>query len=126
MTLSLTALPGRFRVVRLDVEAALPAWFSLAAPLAAACRTTDELSLLSPEADVPAAVPAERDLRAFKVAGPLDFVQTGILAASAGPLGAAEIPIFALSTFEIDYVLVPAARFGEAWKILSRSFDVTA
>jgi len=125
MTLSLTALPGRYCVVRLDAEAALPAWFSLAAPLAAACRTADELSLLSPAEDVPAALPAERDLRAFKVAGPLDFAQTGILAAIAGPLGAAKIPIFALSTFETDYVLVPAARFDEARQILSQSFDVS-
>ena len=126
MTLSLTALPGRYCVLRLDAEAALPAWFSLAAPLAAACRTTDELSLLSPEQDVPVALPAERDLCAFKVAGPLDFMQTAILAAIAGRLGAAEIPIFAFSTLETDYVLVPASRFDEARKILSRNFDVSA
>ena len=126
MTLSLTALPGRYCVLRLDAEAALPAWFSLAAPLAAACRTADELSLLSPEQDVPAALTAERDLCAFKVAGPLDFAQIGVLAAIASPLGAAEIPIFALSTFETDYVLVPASRFDEARKVLSRNFDVSA
>ena len=126
MTLSLTALPGRYCVLRLDAEAELPAWFSLAAPLAAACRTADELSLLSPDQDVPAALTAERDLCAFKVAGPLDFAQIGVLAASASPLGAAEIPIFALSTFETDYVLVPASRFDEARKVLSRNFDVSA
>ena len=126
MTLSLTALPGRYCVLRLDAEAELPAWFSLAAPLAAACRTADELSLLSPEQDLPAALPAERDLCAFKVSGPLDFTQSGILSAIAGPLGAAEIPIFAFSTFETDYVLVPASRFDEAMKVLSRKFDVSA
>ena len=53
-------------------------------------------------------------------------MQTGILAAIAGRLGAAEIPIFAFSTFETDYVLVPASRFDEARKILSRNFDVSA
>ena len=125
MTLSLTMVPGRYCMLRLDAEAALPAWFSLAAPLAAACRTSDELSLLSPEQDVPATLPAERDLCAFKVAGPLDLTQTGILAAIAGPLGAAEIPILALSTFETDYVLVPASCFDEALKILSRDFGVS-
>ncbi len=124
MTLRLTALPGRFCVVRLDSEAALPAWFSLAAPLAAACRTTDELSLLAAEQDVPADVQGERGLRAFKVAGPLDFAQTGILAAIAAPLAEAKIPIFAFSTFETDYVLVGAARFEEAAQILSTIFQV--
>jgi|TARA_B100000315_G_C14434539_1_gene521755 hypothetical protein len=122
--LRLTALNGRFCVVRLAAGAALPAWFSLAGPLAAASRTEDELSLLSPEQDVPAEVPGERDLRAFKVAGPLDFAETGILAAIAGPLAEAEIPIFALSTFETDYVLVPAARFEEAARILAERFEI--
>jgi hypothetical protein len=124
VTLSLTALNGRFCVVRLAAGAALPAWFSLAGPLAAACRTEDELSLLAAQQDVPAAVPGERDLRAFKVAGPLDFTQTGILAAIATPLAAAEIPILALSTFETDYVLVPSARFEEAARILSERFEM--
>jgi hypothetical protein len=125
MTLSLTALPGRFCVTRLDAGAALPAWFSLAAPLSCACRTADELSLLSAEQDVPAEVPGERGLRAFRVAGPLDFSETGILAAIATPLGQAEIPIFAMSTFETDYVLIADARFEEAVQILSAHFDVS-
>ena len=124
MKLRLTALAGRFCVVRLDAEAALPAWFSLAAPLSCACRTADELSLLAPEEDVPAAVPGERGLRAFKVAGPLDFSQTGILAAIATPLAEADIPIFAMSTFETDYALVADARFEEAWRILAVHFDL--
>ena len=122
MTIRLTALPEHYCVVRLDAAAVLPGWFSLAGPLACVCRTADELSLLSPQRDVPADVPGERELRAFKVAGPIDFAATGILAAIAGPLAEADIPIFALSTFETDYVLVPAARFEEARKILSASF----
>lgn len=126
MNLQLTALPGRNCVVRLDKDAALPGWFTLSGPLAAACRTADELSLLAAQQDVPADVPGERDLRAFKVAGPLDFAQTGILAAIAAPLAEADIPIFAISTFETDYVLVPAARFESAVQILAARFDITA
>jgi len=124
MRLSLSALPGLICVVRLDADAAVPSWFSLAAPLAVACRTVDELSLLCPQQDVPIEVRAERDLRAFKVAGPLDFSQTGILAAIAIPLAKAEIPIFTTSTFETDYVLVPANRFENATQILAAKFDV--
>ena len=124
MKLSLSALPGLFCVVRLDADAALPSWFSLAAPLAVACRTADELSLLCPQQDMPAEVTVERDFCAFKVAGPLDFSQTGILAAIATPLAEAEIPIFTMSTFETDYVLVPAAHFENATQILAAEFDV--
>ncbi len=125
MKLRLSALPGLFCVVRQDPNAALPGWFSLRSPLACVCRTADELSLLSAQRDVPADVPGERYLRAFKVAGPLDFSQTGILAAIATALAKAEIPIFSISTFETDYVLVPAHRFEEAARVLSAGFDVS-
>ena len=125
MTLRLTALPRHYCGVHLNAAAPLPAWFSLAGPLSCVCRTADELSLLSPEEDVPAHVPGERGLRAFKVAGPFDFTETGILAAIAGPLGEAEIPIFALSTFETDYILVPARRFDEAAQLLSERFELS-
>jgi hypothetical protein len=42
----------------------------------------------------------------LQVVGPLDFALTGILASIAAPLAAASISIFALSTFDTDYVLV--------------------
>ena len=125
MKLHLSVLPGQFCVVRQDKDAALPAWFSLNSPLACACRTADELSLLSPQQNVPAEVPGERNLRAFKVAGPLDFDQTGILAAITTPLAEAKIPIFLISTFETDYVLVPTSRFEAAARALSAVFSVS-
>ncbi len=109
----------------MEKDAALPAWFSLQGPFSCASRTADELSLLAPQQDVPDEVAGERDLRAFKVARPLELTETGILAAIATPLAEADIPIFVISTFETDYVLVPAARFVEAAKILSAGFDVS-
>ena len=123
MSLRLSVLPGRYGVFCLAADAPLPGWFALAGELAAACRTADELSLLAPEEMAPADMPGERGFSAFKVAGPLDFAETGILAAIAQPLAEAEIPIFALSTFETDYVLVPAAHFDAAKRILSERFD---
>ncbi|MBT4427763.1 MAG: ACT domain-containing protein, partial [Rhodospirillaceae bacterium] len=55
----------------------------------------------------------------------LEFTQTGILAAIAAPLAEVEIPIFSISTFETDYVLVPAARFEQAARVLSVEFSVS-
>ena len=52
-------------------------------------------------------------------------ISPSILAAIAGPLGEAEIPIFALSTFETDYILVPARRFDEAAQLLSERFELS-
>ncbi len=50
----------------------------------------------------------------MKVEGPLDFSLTGVLASLAGPLARAGIPIFAISTFDTDYLLVKAANLEAA------------
>jgi uncharacterized protein len=110
----LRVLEGRFAVARPDAADGLPAWFDLAAPLAAAVRRADELSLVCPERDVPAGVVAERDWAALEVAGPMDLALTGVLAAIAAPLAGAGVPVFALATYDTDVVLVPAARLGDA------------
>ena len=52
--------------------------------------------------------------RAFEVEGPLDHAMTGVLASLATPLAEAGVPIFALATYDTDYVLVPAARVADA------------
>ncbi len=44
--------------------------------------------------------------RSFLVAGQLEFEQVGIVAGLAQPLAAAEIPLFCISTFDTDYLLV--------------------
>lgn len=65
------------------------------------------------EGEEPKGARAESGWRAFRVAGTLDFALTGVLAALATPLAAAGVSIFAVSTFDTDYVLVkdlPKAR----------------
>lgn len=69
-------------------------------------RTAEELSIVCPDAGVPAEVRAERGFRALKVRGPLDFSLAGVLASLAVPLARAGISVFALSTFDTDYILV--------------------
>ena len=69
-------------------------------------RTPDELSIVCPEEAVPPDdVTSEDGWRALKVPGPIPFETTGVLAGIAAPLAAAGISIFAISTFDTDYVL---------------------
>lgn len=56
----------------------------------------------------------ETGWRALKVEGPLDFNLTGILAGIANPLARAGISIFAISTFDTDYVLVREVQLDNA------------
>ena len=103
-------VPGRFAVARLEPTAELPAWLAAAGPFVSVTRTTDELSVTCPQDAVPPGVPAQRDLAALRVEGPLDFGLTGVLAALSASLAAAGIPVFAVATYDTDYLLVPAVR----------------
>lgn len=110
----LQLLPQRLAVTRRPPGDAVPDWFP-GHGLRHATWATDELSLLCEEADVPADEPhAERGWRAFKLQGPFDFALTGILLSVLQPLAAAGIGIFAVSTFDTDYVLVKAAQLDAA------------
>lgn len=116
--LSLSVSPQKLAVCRLDKDARIPAWlegdifFSIT-------KTDDELSIVCSENRVPNDIKAEKNWRAIKVEGPLDFSLTGILASLANPLAEAKISIFAVSTFDTDYLLVKSDKLDEAVKVLS-------
>lgn len=101
-------LPGELAVVRLPPDAHVPPWAFTAAPAAlwSMTRTDEELSLVRAAEAVPSDARAERGWRALRIAGPIDFGLTGVLASVLAPLGEAAISIFAVSTFDTDYILV--------------------
>ncbi len=119
-TLSLSVLPYHLAVCRLDPDARLPGWV-LALPFWSITRTADEISLVLPEENVPGEWKNEQGWRALMVRGPLDFSLVGILAALAAALAAAGIPIFALSTFDTDYLLVKEQDLFHAVEVLTAS-----
>jgi hypothetical protein len=62
----------------------------------------------------------------LKVRGPLDFSLTGIISSLASPLVEAGISIFAISTYDTDYVLVREEDLDRARKVLTESGHVFA
>jgi hypothetical protein len=118
--LTLRVLPGVLAVCRLPPDAALPGW-ALSGGFVSVTRTLEELSVVCAEEVVPADGQCEGGWRVLQVAGPLDFALTGILAALATPLAAAGISIFALSTYDTDYVLVKERTLAEAIAVLRRA-----
>jgi len=112
----LRLLAGRFAVCRLAVDARVPEW--AAGDFSSVTRTPDELSAVCREDAVPDGVKCERGWRVFQVAGPLEFSLTGVLAAIAGPLADAGVSIFAISTFDTDYVLVKDEVLAKAVEAL--------
>lgn len=103
--LRMRLLPDRYAVARLEADAALPAWWP-STGVRHVSWTDDELSLVCGEACVPAGVRCQRGWRALKLQGPFAFELTGILLAVLEPLADAGVGIFALSTYDTDYVLV--------------------
>lgn len=103
--LVLSVLPQRLAVCRLDPDDVIPDWVP-GHSFWSVTRTDEELSLVLPEEGAPAGWKAEKGWRCFKVHGPLDFCLTGVLASLASPLAEADISIFAISTYDSDYILV--------------------
>lgn len=88
-------------------------------PVVSITRTPAELSVVCLEATVPSHAEAQRGFRCLRVAGPLDFAETGILESLAKPLALAGISIFALSTYDTDYLLLPGDNLEAAVSALS-------
>ena len=85
-----------------------------AGPFASLTRTPDETSVVCLSSAVPAGVRAEGPFRVVEVAGPLSFGSVGVLAEIVDPLVTADISVLAFSTYDTDWVLVPAAQAVDA------------
>jgi uncharacterized protein len=143
--LTLEWLPGRYAVCRLAPHASLPAWatdaratfshsqecenVATSANMKAAearpallsiTRTERELSIVIHESRLPPdlepTIPTQRGFAALRIAGTLDFSLLGIIAKLTSALAAANIPVFVLSTYDTDIILLPErdARRAEA------------
>ena len=110
-------------MVRLPPDAHVPPWAFSPVPgaLWSMTRTDEELSLVRAADAVPSDARAERGWRALRIAGTIDFALTGVLASVLAPLGEAGISIFAISTFDTDYILVREHALAAAIDVLRAS-----
>lgn len=118
MRLKLTLTRDRLTVCQLSGDAPLPPWAAEPGPIVSVTRTPGELTIVCPDGRAPAATRQEAGWRALRIQGPLDFSLTGILASVLEPLARARIGIFAVSTFDTDYVLVKETRADAAVQAL--------
>jgi len=102
----LRVLDETLALARLSGNARVPEWVA-GRELIAIVRTTRELSVVCRDDAVPAThTEVERGFRAIVVAGTLDFTVTGVVSALSAPLAEAGIPIFGISTYDTDHILV--------------------
>jgi len=118
--LELTLLPERFAISRLPGNSSLPEW-ALRGSFFSITRTGDELSVVCELALVPSHVQSQSGWRVLKVHGPFVLSEIGVLSSLASPLAAARVSLFAISTFDTDYLLVAAASLSTAMKALEQA-----
>jgi len=117
--LTLIVVDGVFAVYRLEPGAPIPVW-STADDFFSITRTADELSVVCRQDAVPDGINCERGWRCLRVAGTIPFSVVGVLASLTAPLADAGISVFALSTFDTDYLLVKAKDLERAVDVLRR------
>lgn len=115
--ISLEVLPDSYGICRFRPEEDIPPWAATGG-FCSITRTNDELSILCREDTIPDGVNCEKGWRAFKLLGPFEFTEIGILAGILGPLSKAGISILAVSTFDTDYVFVKGDRLNEARDVM--------
>jgi hypothetical protein len=103
--LKFRVLQEKLAVCQLAAGSRVPDW-ATGAGFFCVTQTADELSIVCEESCVPTGVRVERDWFALKLEGPFPFEMTGVLASFLQPLAHAEIPVFAVATFDTDYVLM--------------------
>lgn len=116
--MELILLPDSLAICRLDKDAEIPDW-APAGSFYALVRTEDELSIVCPDGHPPPGTKFDSGWRALKVQGPLAFDEIGILAGLTVPLAEAGIPVFVISTFDTDYLLVKEALLSKTIRLLS-------
>ena len=105
-------IPDHLAVARLSTGSSIPE--AANSQILCLLQTQGETTLVCEWSSVAPDHEAAGPWRAFRVVGRLEFWQTGILAALAAPLADAQISLFALSTYETDYLLVPSDRALDA------------
>jgi hypothetical protein len=118
--MNLTVLPDIFAICRLSPAEDVPDW-AMIGEFVSITHTADELSIVCAEENVPSDVKADRGWRALKVEGLLDLALTGVLASLANPLAETQINIFAVSTFDTDYLLVKGYNLIRACDVLRQA-----
>ncbi|HVN21937.1 MAG TPA: ACT domain-containing protein [Dongiaceae bacterium] len=106
MQLKFRPLKSPYGIVRLAPDASVPDW-ATRGEFTSISRTADELSIVCPVENLPSDVASPHHWICLKLEGPFPFSQTGVLLSFIQPLSSNMIPIFTISTYDTDYVLIP-------------------
>jgi hypothetical protein len=104
---TLTLLPEQYAICKLPPGTPVPAWaLHHQASFCSVTRSPDELSIICPQEQAPVEIGANTGWRCLKLNGPIGLDEPGVLASMVTPLGEAGVSVFAVATYDTDYLLV--------------------
>lgn len=115
--LTMELMKETYGVCRLEKGDDIPKW-GIESSFFSITRTEDELSVVCNEEDIPDTIKSEKEWRILKVLGPLDFSLIGILSSISSILAKEKISIFAISTYDTDYILLKETDLSQGIKAL--------
>jgi uncharacterized protein len=116
-SLDLKVFPGEYSILKFPPTADIPSWIFSSAFMSIT-RAEDEISIVIPSGQIKTEFEESKAWRLLKLIGPFDFNLTGILASVLNPLAEEGIGIFALSTYNTDYVMVQSKDLDATTKVL--------
>jgi uncharacterized protein len=118
--LKFRVLDGSYAVTRHAAAAPVPDW-ATKGEFTSITRTAEELSIVCPLENCPAGASQIKRWTCLKLEGPFEFSLTGVLLSFIRPLSENPVPIFALSTYDTDYVLIPEELKSDAIALLQKA-----
>jgi hypothetical protein len=115
--LKFRVIRGSFAICQLPAADPIPSW-AMTGSFTSVTRTSEELSIVCPLDNVPPQHKPQTPWIGLKIEGPFAFSQVGILHSFIQPLAANGVPIFAVATFDTDYVLIQETFFAQALRAL--------
>jgi len=112
----LRLLPETYSICQLDSQAPVPDWAT--GPFVSVTRTVEELSIVCPQRQVPDDVKSEDQWCCLRLAGPFPFSEVGVIAAVVAPLADSGVPVFVISTFNTDWLLIQKSFQEQAVSVL--------
>jgi hypothetical protein len=123
--ISLTVLPDKLAICRFETGTDLPAWARNENSFHSITHTLDEVSVVLPQKTIDDnETPCEKDWRALRVDGKLDFSLCGVLSSILDSIKDLSVSVFVISTYDTDYILVKEQELTKTTDALKKSYVV--
>ncbi|HXI85830.1 MAG TPA: ACT domain-containing protein [Parvularculaceae bacterium] len=116
--IQLKRLAGEYGFARLEAHEAIPRWAD-GEGFVSIGRTEDELSIICLGERMPETVKRNLGWTCYKFQGPFAFSESGILLSVIRPLSENSVGVFAISTFDTDYLLIKSEHADRAERLMA-------